>query len=98
MKKQVLIKPVISEKSERLSEGSNKYTFIVHKKANKIEIKAAVEDMYNVTVDSVNTLIMPAKAKTRNTRAGLIKGRVSAFKKAVITLADGEELSIYGDI
>ena len=71
---------------------------MVNKAANKVEIKKAVEGMYNVTVASVNTIVMPAKAKNRNTRSGLIKGRVSSFKKAVITLADGEEIDFYGDI
>lgn len=98
MAKEILIKPVISEKAESLSEGKGKYTFIVHRRANKIEIKKAVEETYNVSVDSVNTLVMPAKSRSRNTRSGMIKGRVSSFKKAVVTLAEGEELNLYGDI
>ncbi len=97
-KKQVLIKPIITEKADRLTEGLNQYSFVVNKKANKIEIKKAIEGMYNVAVDSVNTMIMPAKAKSRNTRAGIIKGRVSSFKKAIVTLAQGEEIDFFGDI
>ena len=98
MAKDILIKPIISEKAELLSESKNQYSFVVNKKANKVEVKKAVEDMYNVTVASVNTLIMPAKAKNRNTRSGLIKGRVSSFKKAIITLSEGEEIDFFGDI
>lgn len=98
MAKDILIKPIISEKAELLSESLGQYSFVVDKAANKVEIKKAVEGMYNVNVASVNTIVMPAKAKNRNTRSGLIKGRVSSFKKAVITLADGEEIDFYGDI
>lgn len=97
-KKTILIKPVISEKAETLSETKNQYTFVVDKRANKIEIKKAVEDMYNVTVESVNTMVMPAKMKNRNTRTSIIKGRVSSYKKAVVSLPMGEVIDFYGDI
>ncbi|GAB4245304.1 MAG: 50S ribosomal protein L23 [Saprospiraceae bacterium] len=98
MAKHILIKPVITEKADALSENSNKYTFVVNKKANKIEIGKAVADMYNVEVKSVNTMVMPAKAKNRNTRRGIIRGRVSSYKKAVVTLADGETINFFGDL
>ena len=98
MAKNILIKPLITEKSEELSESLNKYCFVVNRKANKIEIRKAVEKMYGVAVESVNTLVMPAKAKTRNTRAGILKGRVSAYKKAIVTLAEGEEIDFFGDL
>ena len=98
MTKQILIKPIITEKSEGLSEKRGQYTFIVVKTANKVEIRKAVESMYNVNVDSVNALIMPAKAKNKNTRTGLIKGRVSSYKKAMITLSSGETIDFFGDI
>ena len=97
MAKNILVKPIMTEKSEELSENLNKYTFVVNKKANKIEIKKAIEDMYQVSVESVNTAIMPSKAKSRNTKAGLIRGRTSSYKKAVITLSEGEELDFYGE-
>ncbi len=97
MAKRILIRPVITEKSEKQSEGQHKYTFIVDRKANKIEIKKAVEEMYNVNVNSVNTLILPGKSKTRNTRSGAVRGRISPFKKAVVTLPDGEEINFYGE-
>lgn len=98
MAKQILIKPVITEKADGLSEKRNQYTFVVNKNANKIEIKKAVADMYNVEVVSVNTLMMPAKAKNRNTRRGVIRGRVSSYKKAIVTLAPGETINFFGDL
>jgi len=81
-----------------LSEDRGQYTFIVAKDVNKLEIKKAVEDMYQVTVESVNTIIMPAKAKNRSTRSGIIDGRKAAYKKAVVTLSEGEEIDFFGDI
>ena len=98
MAKNILVKPIISEKAEMLSDSSNQYSFIVNQKANKVEVRKAVEEMYSVNVASVNTMIMPAKAKNRNTRSGLIKGRVSSYKKAIVTLVEGEEIDFYGDI
>lgn len=98
MAKTILIKPIITEKAETLSDANNQYSFVVDKKANKIEIKKAIEKMYSVNVASVNTMVMPAKAKRRNTRAGVIKGRVSSYKKAIVKLADGEGIDFFGDI
>jgi len=96
--KNILIKPYITEKTEKLSEKLNRYTFIVNKKANKIEIKKAIEDLYNVPVLGVNTIIMPARAKNRTTRGGVIKGRKASYKKAIITIPEGEIIDIYGDL
>lgn len=98
MAKKVLVRPVISEKADALSTARQQYTFVVDRKANKIEIRKAIEEFYQVTVESVNTLVMPAKAKNRNTRAGLIRGRKSSYKKAIVTLASGEEINLYGEI
>ena len=98
MAKQILIKPLITEKADSLSEKRNQYTFVVAKKANKVEIRKAVEAMYNVAVESVNTVIMPGKTKNRNTLSGIIKGRVSSYKKAIVTLSQGEEIDFFGDI
>ena len=98
MAKQILIKPIITEKAESISEKLNKYSFIVDKRANKIEIRQAVEKMYNVQVESVNTMIMPGKIRSRTTKAGILRGRVPAVKKAVITLAEGEEIDFFGDL
>ena len=98
MAKQIIIKPLITEKSELLSENLVQYTFVVNKKANKIEIKNAVESMYGVNVDAVNTIVVPGKSKIRNTRSGLQVGRKPSFKKAIVTLSEGEEIDFFGDI
>lgn len=97
-KKNILIKPLITEKSELMSEDDNKYTFVVDKRANKIEIKKAVEDLYSVSVQSVNTLVMPGRFVTRSTKSGMLQGRKPAFKKAVVTLHEGEEIDFFGDL
>ena len=98
MAKIILVKPIITEKAEMLSENLTKYSFVVNSAANKIEVKNAVEGMYGVTVEAVNTMVMPAKIKNRMTRSGVLKGRVSGYKKAIVTLADGEEIDFFGDI
>ena len=98
MAKSILIKPIITEKAETLSEQLNQYSFVVDRKTNKIEIRKAVEKMYSVNVASVNTIVMPGKSKSRNTRSGVSQGRVSPYKKAIVTLADGEEIDFFGDI
>jgi large subunit ribosomal protein L23 len=96
MSKHIIIKPIISEKADILANNSNKYTFAVDKKANKIEIQKALEKMFpDVTIESVNTLIMPKKKKSRNTRGGVLKGTTGGHKKAVVTVAEGDELDIY---
>lgn len=98
MSNTILIKPIISEKAETLSEDLNQYTFMVAKTANKVEIRKAVEAMYGVSVDSVNTIRTPGKLKTRNTKSGVIRGRVSSYKKAIVKLSEGEEIDFFGDI
>jgi large subunit ribosomal protein L23 len=92
----ILIKPILSEKANKLSEKQNRYSFVVDKKANKLEIKKAVEQFYGVQVSEVNTIIMPSKAKAKYTKAGFIVGRKSAKKKAIVTIAEGETIDIYG--
>jgi large subunit ribosomal protein L23 len=86
----ILIKPIITEKATGDSEKFNRYTFVVNKKANKIQIKAAVEATYGVTVEKVRTLNHPALRKTKFTKKGLVSGLTSGYKKAVVQLADGE--------
>jgi len=98
MASKILIKPIISEKSELLSEGKGQYTFIVSKTANKLQIKDSIEKAFSVNVASVNTMIMPGKSKTRNTRSGVQKGHSSAYKKAIVSLAEGEEIDFFGEI
>lgn len=95
---EVLIKPVLSEKVNALSEKFNRYTFIVDKRANKLEIKKAVEDFYGITVEEVNTLVMPSKVKQRNTKSGLLVGRQPAKKKAIVTVAEGDTIDLYGNV
>lgn len=97
MAKQILVKPLVTEKTDVLSDKMGKYVFVVNKAANKVEIGKAIEKMYSVNVKSVNTMIMPGKAKSRSTRSGILKGTVSGFKKAIITLADGEEIDFFGE-
>ena len=98
MSKLILIKPLITEKAELLSEKRNQYSFVVNKNSNKIEIGKAVEKMYGVSVKAVNTTIMPSKVKRRNTKSGVILGKVSSYKKAMVTLAPGDEIDFFGDI
>lgn len=97
MAKQILIKPVITEKATRLADKRSTYLFVVDKRVNKIEIKDAVEKMYNVSVDSVNTAVMPGKPKTRNTKTTVVRGVKSSFKKAFVTLTPGERIDIFGE-
>ncbi len=95
---EVLIKPVLSEKVNSLSEKYNRYTFIVNRKANKLQIKKAVEDFYGITVEGVNTINVPSKVKQRNTKSGLLTGRKPAKKKAIVTVAEGDSIDLYGNI
>jgi large subunit ribosomal protein L23 len=92
---EVLIRPVLSEKINKQTEKLNRYAFIVGRKANKLEIKKAVESFYGVQVVDVNTAVMPGKAKSRNTKAGVVSGRKPAKKKAYVTVAQGETIDLY---
>ena len=94
----ILLKPLVTEKMTAQGEDLNRFGFIVAKTANKIQIKKAVEEMYSVTVDSVNTMIYPGKSKSRFTRTGLISGRTKAYKKAIVTLVDGDTIDFYSNI
>ncbi len=95
---EILIKPVVSEKMTDQSEKLNRYGFVVHHAANKIEIKKAIEKAYGVTVEAVNTMNYGGKSKSRFTKAGLIQGKTNKFKKAVITVADGDVIDFYSNI
>lgn len=94
----VIIKPVITEKMTAMGESLNRYAFIVDKKANKLQIKKAVEEFYEVKVSSVNTMVYQGKTKSRYTKAGYVNGRKKATKKAVVTLAQGETIDFYSNI
>jgi large subunit ribosomal protein L23 len=91
----VLIKPILSEKANKQAEKMNRYTFVVDRKANKLEIKKAVEQFYGVQVEDVNTSVMPSKLKAKYTKAGFIVGRKPAKKKAVVTVAEGETIDVF---
>jgi large subunit ribosomal protein L23 len=93
-----LIKPIITEKYTAEAEKFNRYGFVVDKRANKLEIKAAVEKMYGVSVVKVNTQQYVGKVKMRNTTRGLAIGRVSRNKKAVVTLKEGDKIDFYASI
>ncbi|HYC40784.1 MAG TPA: 50S ribosomal protein L23 [Chitinophagaceae bacterium] len=95
---EVLIKPVLSEKANAQQEKLRRYAFRVARKANKLEIKKAVESFYGVTVVDVNTSVSPGKNKSRFTKAGVIKGRKPGFKKAFVTLAEGDNIDLYASI
>lgn len=94
----VLKKPLITEKLSAITEKLNRYGFKVDGKANKIEIKKAIEAMYGVNVEAVNTMKVPAKNKSRYTKKGMVSGRKSGYKKAIVTLAKGENIDFYSEI
>ena len=94
----ILVKPIVTEKMTEIGEKLNRYGFIVHQDANKLQIAKAVEEMYGVTVDAVNTMRYAGKSKSRFTKAGVISGKAKAFKKAIITVAEGETIDFYSNI
>ena len=93
-----IIKPLVTEKMSTIMDKQNKYGFIVLPSANKVEIKKEIEAKYNVNVVSVNTMNYAGKRKSRYTKAGVIKGRTNAFKKAIVTLKEGETIDFYSNI
>ena len=95
----IIIKPIVTEKQTAITEKmDNRYGFRVSPDANKLEIKKAIEDMYNVTVVDVNTINYSGKNKSRYTKTGLISGRTAAYKKALVTLKEGETIDFYSNI
>jgi large subunit ribosomal protein L23 len=95
----IIIKPIITEKMTKISEKfPTRFGFVVEKKANKIEIKKAVEELYGVKVIDVNTINYSGKVKSRYTKAGFLTGRTNHFKKAIVTLAAGETIDFYSNI
>ncbi len=96
--KMTLIKPVITEKATKMADKENVYSFVVDMASNKIEVRKAVEAMFNVTVKAVNTSVIPAKKKNRSTKRAVLRGARSAYKKAYVTLAQGETIDIYGAV
>ena len=94
----IIIKPIVTEKLTIQGEKLNRYGFIVDREANKLQIKAAVEQAYNVTVADVNTVNYHGKRKSRYTKAGMFKGRTNHFKKAYVTLAGEDKIDFYANI
>lgn len=95
---QVLIKPILTEKANAQQEKLRRYAFRVDRKANKLEIKKAIEEFYGVSVVDVNTSVVPGKNKARYTKTGFIQGMKSAYKKALVTVAEGESIDLYSNI
>lgn len=95
---EILKKPIITEKMTAKSEDLNQYGFVVDITATKDQIRKAVEQMYDVKVDSVNTMRYGGRRQMRYTKAGMISGRKSAFKKAIVTLQDGQTIDFYSNI
>ena len=94
----ILIKPIVTEKLTDQGEKLNRYGFIVDRDANKLQIKAAVEQAYNVTVADVNTNNYHGKRKSRYTKAGMLNGRTNHYKKAYVTLAGEDKIDFYANI
>ena len=95
---EILKKPVVTEKMNRITEKQPRYGFIVDKRSNKIDIKKAVESMYGVTVESVNTMVTRGKAKSRQTKGGMVSGARPDTKKAIVTLKKGELIDFFSNI
>ncbi|HNS18211.1 MAG TPA: 50S ribosomal protein L23 [Bacteroidales bacterium] len=95
---EIILKPVITEKMTPKGEKLNQYGFIVHKKANKLQIRSAVKELYGVEVIEVNTMNYSGKTKTRFTKGGALTGRTKSYKKAIVTLAAGETIDFYSNI
>jgi len=94
----ILIKPIITEKMTNDSELNNRYGFVVNKKANKVEIKKAVEDTYGVSVEAVRTMNYPVKRTTKFTKTGVVSGMKGAYKKAIVQIAEGDSIDFYSNI
>lgn len=95
---EVIIKPILTEKMSIQGEKLNRYGFVVDQRANKLQIRNAVEKMYNVVVTDVNTINCMGKQKSLYTKAGLLSGRANNFKKAIVTLKDGDKIEFYSNI
>ena len=95
----VIVKPIFTEKQTAITEAfENRYGFIVVPSANKVEIKKAVETLYNVHVESVNTMKYDGKERSRFTKSGVVTGRTSSYKKAIVTLKKGETIDLFSNI
>ncbi len=95
---EILKRPILTEKAAALGEKISRYAFVVDTNANKIQIRTAVETMYGVTVEAVNTMVVAGKTRMRGTKSGFTVGRTNRYKKAVVTLAKGETIDFYSNI
>ena len=95
---EITIKPIITEKASNLTEKLNRYTFAVSPEANKYQIKNLVESIYGVKVTRVNTINVRSKNKSRWTKSGLLRGKTAAWKKAIVSIADGQNIDFYSNI
>ena len=95
---EIKIQPIVTEQATKLTEKLNRYTFRVSLDANKYQIKDLVEKLYGVKVINVNTLIVRAKNKSRYTKSGLLRGKKQGYKKAIITVAEGQNIDFYSNI
>lgn len=94
---EILKKPIVTEKVSALNE-SGTYGFIVDKRANKLQIREAIEKTYGVTVDRVRTMNYQGKKKSRYTKSRIITGRSSGFKKAIVQVAEGDIIDFYSNV
>jgi large subunit ribosomal protein L23 len=94
----ILIRPIVTEKMTDQAETLNRFGFVVDRRANKQQIKTAVEDLYGVKVASVNTMVYPGKAKSRYTKSGILTGKTNSYKKAIVTLVEGDTIDFYSNI
>ena len=94
----IIIKPIVTEKMTKQSEVLNQFGFFVDKKANKVQIKKAIEAAYGITVVDVNTMNYRADRTTKYTKSGLISGKTNSYKKAVVQVKEGETIDFYNNI
>jgi large subunit ribosomal protein L23 len=94
----ILIKPIITEKATNDSELFNRYSFVVDKNANKLEIKNAIEEVYGVTIEGVRTMNYPVRRKSKYTKNGVVQAKVGGYKKAIVQLAEGDNIDFYSNI
>jgi len=93
----IIIKPIVTEKVTKDGEVFNRFGFVVDKKANKVQIKKAVEAAYGVTVVEVNTMNVRPDRTTKYTKSGVISGKTNAFKKAIVQVKEGETIDFYNN-
>jgi len=94
----IIKKPILTEKMMSETEQFNRYGFVVDRRANKIEIKKAIEDLFGVDVLAVRTMNYPPERKTRYTKSGVVSGKTNAYKKAIVQIGDGQSIDFYNNI